>query len=134
MYNWKLVLMLMVLLIFSCAGTALNQVEDPKIVENTDQCLDQDVWVIIQHPDVWHEPSLVLVYVPKQSLTGDFENCPAEDTKVTGRAILVNGSYNGIHVVILKKGTLNDEKDYMTDPPPNIPIPADNIETWNVKH
>lgn len=132
MYGWKMALLLMILLLFNYAGAVPNQIETSEV--NKDLCPDQDVWVIIKHLDVWHGEYAVIVHVPKYSLTNDSKNCPDKDTKVAGRVMLKNGDYYGIHVVVLGKGKLNDEKGYTTNPPPNIPAPADNIRTWNVNN
>ena len=52
-------------------------------------CLDQDVWVYIKHKasekGPWHPPCIVVVHIPKHSLSGDFQNCPAQDTKLVGQ-------------------------------------------------
>lgn len=98
----------------------------------TGPCLDQDVWVYIKHTDPWEDTCTVVVYVPKHSLQGDFNNCPAEDTKVVGRGQKGMTGFAGFHVVILKKGVLNDSKNYTTRPPRKFKIPQNNWNTWHV--
>jgi len=99
-------------------------------------CLDEDVWVYIKHDRFFYKPSttMVVVHVPKHSLQGDLQNCPAEDTKVLGqgRAGFNFKQFSGMHIVTLKKGKLNDSKDYTTKPPKKIEVPANNIDTWHV--
>lgn len=95
-------------------------------------CLDQDVWVYVKHTDPWEGTCTVVVHVPKHSLQRDFNNCPAEDTKVVGPARKGMIGFAGFHVVILKKGILNDSKNYTTRPPRRIKVPQNNFDTWHV--
>lgn len=106
------------------------------IQENVDTglCLDQDVWVYVKHSGFLIPSSTVIVHVPKHSLIGDFQNCPAQDTKAVGQGRTGSGRiiFSGMYVVTLKKGALNDSKNYTTNPPRKIEVPADNMETWHV--
>jgi hypothetical protein len=95
-------------------------------------CLDQDVWVYIKHSDPWAATCTVVVFVPKHSLAADFENCPAQDTKVFGKGRVGFSGFAGYHVVTIKKGLLNDSKNYTTKPPRKIKVPANNFNTWHV--
>ena len=99
----------------------------------TSLCLDQDVWVYIEHSDPWEGTGTVVVQVPKHSLEGDFDNCPAEDTKAIGIGRTITNKFAGFHIVILKKGILNTSKNYTTRQPRKIKIPANNINTWHVR-
>jgi hypothetical protein len=89
------------------------------------------VWVFIKHKEPLGSICLVVVHVPKHSLTGDINNCPAQDTKRVGMG-RVRGRYAGHHVVTLKKGILNNPKNYVIKPPKSLKIPADNFDTWHV--
>lgn len=104
-----------------------------KIIKNP--CLDQDVWAFLKHTDKFDPTCTVVVFIPKASLEGDLNNCPAGDTTVIGegRAGINLSKYVGIHVLILKKGFLNSPKNYTTTPPKSIEYPADNINIWRVK-
>ena len=118
-----LVLLLTVLIGFSF-------IEAP--AAETSPCLDQDVWVYVKHSDPWAGTTTVVVQVPKHSLQGDFNNCPAEDTKVIGLGRTITNKFAGFHIVILKRGILNKSKNYTTRPPRKIEIPQNNFNTWHV--
>ncbi len=118
-----LALLLVVLIGFSFVEAAPSEIS---------LCLDQDVWVYVTHPDPWTATCTVVVYIPKHSLQGDFENCPAEDTKVFGKGRVGFSGFAGYHVVTIKKGLLNDSKNYTTRPPRKIKVPANNFNTWHV--
>jgi len=118
-----LILLLTVLIGFSFTGVAASE---------TDQCLDQDVWVYVKHSDPWDITCTVVVHLPKHSLEGDFENCPAEDTKAFGKGRTGFSKFAGYHVVIIEKGLLNDPKNYTTKAPRKIEVPANNFDTWHV--
>ena len=123
--KWALSL-LTILFVFSCAVFVRAE-------EVYDQCPDQTVWVYIDYTNPWEIPCTVVVEIPKHSLKGDLHNCPAQDTKVIGEGRRANEFYSGMHVVVLKKGTLNDIKNYTTRPPHKIKVPADNINTWHAE-
>ena len=123
MKRLMLILLLTVLIGFSFIGVAASE---------TNQCLDQDVWVYVKHADPWDITCTVVVYVPKHSLQGDFENCPAENTEVFGKGRVGFSGFAGYHVVTIKKGLLNDAKNYTTKPPRKIKVPANNVNTWHV--
>ena len=95
----------------------------------------QDIWAFIQHDaDPWgkHPKMTVFVHIPKDSLSCDEHNCPAEDVKVIGEATYGNTSL-GWHVITIKKGTFNNPKSYFLNPPKNKPkFKPDNIHTWIV--
>jgi len=123
---WAQALLLMFLAVFGCATAAGNN--------DFGSCPDQDVWVYIKHSDPWHRPCIVIVHIPKHSLLADFENAPSKDVKVMGegRAGFGLTQFTGFHVVVLKKGFLNDPGNYTTRPPKKVKIEADNIKTWYV--
>jgi len=100
----------------------------------TGPCSDQDVWVYIKHTKFYEPPSIVIVHIPKHSLIGDLSNCPAQDTTVVGegRRGLLLKQFAGMSIVTLKKGKLNDSKNYTTRPPKRIEIPANNFNVWHV--
>lgn len=123
---WAQALLLVFLAVFGCAG-----IIGADAMQGTGPCPDQDVWVYIKHPDPWHETCVVVVHIPKHSLTGDFKNCPAQDTKVVGQGRIGLSKFAGMHVVVLKKGTLNERKNYTTKPPRKIKIPENNVNTWH---
>ena len=118
--------LLIILTIFSFTVEAASDI--------VDVCLDQDVWVDIKHSDPWEDTCIVIVYVPKHSLQGDFYNCPAEDTEVIGEGRKGFGLtvFDGMHVLTLPKGMLNDSSNYRTTPPRKIKVPANNRDTWHV--
>ena len=118
-----LALLLTVLIGFSFVEAATSE---------TSLCLDQDVWVYVKHSDPWHTTCTVVVHIPKHSLEGDFENCPAQDTKMFGKGRVGFSGFAGYHVVTIKKGLLNDAKNYTTKPPRKIKVPANNVNTWHV--
>jgi len=118
-----LALLLIVLIVFSFTEAAASE---------TSPCLDQEVWVYVKHEDPWEATCTVVVNVPKHSLQGDLNNCPAEDTKVFGKGRKGMTGFAGFHVVILKKGMLNDSKNYTTRPPRKIKVPQNNFNTWHV--
>ncbi len=115
-------LLLVVLIAFSFVEAA----------SETSPCLDQDVWVYIKHTDLWTGTYTVVVSIPKHSLEGDFDNCPAEDTKLLGKGRIGFSKFAGYHVVTIKKGLLNDSKNYTTKPPRKIEVPQNNYNTWHV--
>jgi hypothetical protein len=128
-------LLLVALTVFGCAELAAAPIKD--IAPVTSPCLDQDVWVYIRHIDdtlEWHQPCIVIVKIPKHSLQGDFNNCPAQDVKLVGQGRTGFGMsiYSGYHVIVLKKGYLNKPENYTTRPPKPIKIPANNINSWHV--
>lgn len=123
MKRLMLALLLIVLIGFGFAEAAVSE---------TGSCLDQDVWVYVKHVDTWGTPCTVVVHVPKHSLQGDFENCPAEDTKVLGKGRVGFSGYAGFHIVTIKKGLLNDSKNYTTRAPRKIKVPKNNYDTWHV--
>ena len=105
------------------------------IVDETseaNQCLDKDVWVYVKHSDPWEDTSTVIVHVPKFSLERGSQDCPRQDTKVVGIGRTDTKEYAGFHVVILKKGALNDPKSYTTRAPRKIEIPENFFDTWYV--
>ena len=108
--------------------SSIYDLEYEKKIDNP--CLDQDVWVFVKHRDPWDPTCTVIVHVPKHSLGGDAINCPAQDTKVVGEGRM-NGQFAGFHVVTLKKGILNNPKNYVTKKPKHIKIPANN---FNLRH
>jgi hypothetical protein len=118
-----LALLLIVLIGFSFVEATASE---------TSPCLDQDVWVYVKHPDPWSTDCTVVVYVPRHSLEGDFENCPAQDTKVFGKGRVGFSGFAGYHVVIIKKGLLNHPKNFTTKPPRKIKTPENNRNTWHV--
>lgn len=118
-----LALLLIVLIGFSFVEATASE---------TSPCLDQDVWVYVKHPDPWAKDCTVVVYVPKHSLEGDFENCPAQDTKVLGKGRVGFSGFTGYHVVTIKKGLLNYPKNFTTKPPRKIKVPENNFNTWHV--
>ena len=118
-----LALLLAILIGFSFVEAAASE---------TSPCLDQDVWVYIKHPDPWTETCTVVVFVPKHSLDGDFENCPTQDTKVLGKGRVGFSGFAGYHVVVIKKGLLNDSKNYTTKQPRKIKVPENYWNTWHV--
>ena len=123
MKTLALALLLIVLIVFSFTEAAASE---------TNPCLDQEVWVYVKHADPWDATCTVVVNVPKHSLQGDLNNCPAEDTKVVGKGRKGTAGFAGFHVVTLKKGMLNDSKNYTTRPPRKIKVPQNNIDTWHV--
>ena len=135
MKKLALALLLVVLTVFGCAELAAAPIHSTAPV--TSPCLDQDVWVYVKHVDdtlEWHPPCMVVVKIPKHSLQGDFNNCPAQDIRLVGqgRAGFGMSVFAGYHVVVIKKGYLNDPKNYTTRPPRPIKIPANNIDSWHV--
>ena len=123
MKRLMLILLLTVLIGFSFIGLAASE---------TSPCLDQDVWVYVKHTDPWEATCTVVVHVPKHSLQGDLENCPAEDTKVVGKGRVGFSGFAGYHIVTIKKGLLNSPKNYTTRAPRKIKVPANNFNTWHV--
>ena len=131
-------LLLVVLTVFGCAE--LSAAPTTKILQDaavTSPCLDQDVWVYIKHVDdttEWHPPCMVVVHIPKHSLQGDFQSCPAQDTPLVGQGRTGWGmsQYAGHHVIVLEKGYLNNPKNYTTKAPRPIKVPSDNVRTWHV--
>jgi hypothetical protein len=92
-----------------------------------------DVWVMVyhSHEDLRHPPCMVIVHIPKNSLDADENNCPAHDTKLVGEGFSGNGVSTGYHVIILKKGALNDPKSYSLMPPKRKPkLVPDYIHIW----
>jgi len=129
-----LALLLAVLTVFGCANATAatmgtQPINDPAV---TSPCLDQDVWVYIKHDEPFEPTCMVVAEIPKHSLEGDFENCPAQDTKVVGQGRIGFSSYAGMHVIVIPKGYLNDPKNYTTRPPKPIKVPANNVNTWHV--
>lgn len=126
-------LLLVVIMTFNSFAFFAENV-DMDFDNSTGLCLDQDVWVYVEHSKFWVSASTVIVHVPKHSLVGDFQNCPAQDTKAvgqgrTGPTLTV---FSGMHVITLKKGVLNDSKNYTTRPPRKIEIKANNFDIWHV--
>jgi hypothetical protein len=99
------------------------------------KCPDKDVWIYLKcnNFDLKGMPCVLLVHVPKNSLECDKDNCPIKDTKVVGEARLGKDySYHGgLYVGILKKGILNNPKNYITVKPNKLEIPQ-NIKTIKV--
>ena len=140
-------LLLFLVLSFSCVDsqqvletTPIADVVEFETPVPQNPCLDQDVWVYLEHKNDMDPTCLVIVYIPKYSLESDSQNCPAEDTKVIGEgrididkfgAFPGLSTYFGMHVVVLKKGFLNNPKNYTTKPPKHIEIPANN---FNIRH
>jgi hypothetical protein len=124
-------LMLILSLVFNGAAIA-NEVL-PAEVSIEDTCLDEEVWVYIKHSDPWDITCTVIVNIPKHSLQADFENCPAVDTEMVGIGKKGITGFAGFHVVTIKKGLLNDSKNYTTKPPRKIKVPQNNTDTWHVK-
>ncbi len=124
----SLVIALMLVIIITLNSFAFV----PDETVDTGLCLDQDVWVYVEHSGFWIPSTTVIVHVPKHSLVGDFQNCPAQDTKAVGQGRFGLVMYSGMYVVTLKKGALNDSKNYTTNPPRKIEVPANNIDTWHV--
>ena len=120
-----LALMLVILTSLSFTGTAAD-------VGIKNPCLDQDVWVYVRHSDPFETTCTVIVHVPKHSLEGDLQNCPAQDTKLVGQGRLGFSGFAGFHIVTIKKGLLNSPKNYTTRAPRKIKVPANNFNTWHV--
>ena len=85
---------------------------------------DKTVEIITEHCEK-HKINLYMIQ-------GDFENCPAENTEVFGKGRVGFSGFAGYHVVTIKKGLLNDSKNYTTRPPRKIKVPANNFDTWHV--
>jgi len=132
----------MLIMVLGCAGDQYVVKASP--VSNMDvmefetpapenPCPDQDVWLSVRHRDDWDPTCIVIVHIPKHSLEGDDQFCPAEDTEVIGEGRVGPGlsKYFSMHVLILKKGFLNDPKNYTTKPPKKIEKPADNMNMWH---
>lgn len=131
MKKLALALLLVVLTVFGCAAsTASGVATSPPAV--TSPCLDIDVWVYLKKTEAFEPTCMVVVHVPKHSLQGDFNNCPAADTKVVGQGRLGFQTFAGMKVVTIPKGHLNNPKNYTTKAPRSIKIPADNVRTWHV--
>jgi hypothetical protein len=134
----RLIMALFTVLIttFSCSANEPLLITEVDEIEIQNPCPDEDVWVYIKHQASddweWHPPCVVIVHIPKHTLEGDFENCPAQPTEVLGKGQSSRG-FAGMHVVELKKGHLNNPKNYTTRPPKSMDMPADNIRTWHVK-
>jgi len=129
----SLVMALLTVIIMAFNASAVAPVHSD-IPNETSPCLNQDVWVYVRHQGFYEAPCIVVVHVPKYSLQGDFQNCPAEDTTVLGQGRNGPGlnNFSGMHIVTLKKGKLNNPKNYTTKPPKKIEVPANNINTWHV--
>jgi hypothetical protein len=99
-----------------------------------------DVWLYIRCKNVAKEktkndiPCIILVEVPKNSLRCDAKNCPSSDTKVVGNAFMGkdHSYFVGMRVGVLKKGTLNNPRNYMKKKPQKN-IKLDNIYFLQVK-
>ena len=94
-----------------------------------DQCPDQDVWVYIRYTlyEIGDPSGRVVVHIPKRTLEADFKNCPSDDIKLMGKS-----RFTGFHVVTLKKGYLNNVKNYTIFPPGKTKVPGNNFNTWHV--
>ena len=125
-------LILALLLVITVAFNSFAFIPETSV--DTGPCLDEDVWVYIKHNGFYEPPSTVIAHIPKHSLEGDFQNCPAEDTKVVGqgRTGVMLEQFLGMRIVTLKKGKLNDSKNFTTKSPKKMKVPANNINTWHV--
>ena len=132
MKTLALALLLVVLTVFGCAELAASKTPGATPVAATGPCLDHDVWVYIKKSDAFEPTCMVVVHIPKHSLQGDFQNCPAQDTRRVGQGRYGMSTFAGMKVVTIPKGHLNNPKNYTTRAPRPIKIPADNTKTWHV--
>lgn len=98
-------------------------------------CPEQDVWIYLRHKNLGEPVVVVIVFIPKCSLSGAGQNCPGSDTKVVGeaRAGINLLNYVDMRIVILKRGYLNNSGNYTIEPPEIIEKPADNFNLWHTK-
>lgn len=90
------------------------------------------VWVAVPHSENFEFTGIVLIELEENSINCTTETCPDEDITLVGDGYDRRGNWMGLHVIKVKKGYLNDDRNWSFDKPKIKPKEANNLWIWEV--